>query len=29
VSMGLKMKMTEEPDPPKWVLEKFKARTGN
>jgi len=26
VSMGLKMKLNEEPDPPKWVLEMFKAR---
>ena len=29
VSMGLKMKLNEEPDPPKWVLEMFKARSGN
>lgn len=26
VSMGLKMKLTEEPDPPRWVLDLFKAR---
>lgn len=26
VSVGLKMKLTEEPDPPKWVLDMFKAR---
>lgn len=26
VSMGLKMKLAEEPDPPKWVLEMFKKR---
>lgn len=25
VSMGLKMKLNEEPDPPKWVLAMFKA----
>ena len=29
VSMGLKMKLTEEPDPPKWVLDMLKARAGN
>jgi peptidoglycan/xylan/chitin deacetylase (PgdA/CDA1 family) len=26
VSMGMKMKLNEEPDPPKWVLDMFKAR---
>lgn len=25
VSMGLKMKLTEKPDPPKWVLDMFNA----
>jgi peptidoglycan/xylan/chitin deacetylase (PgdA/CDA1 family) len=29
VSMGLKMKLNEEPDPPKWVLDMFKAIIGN
>lgn len=27
VSMGLKMKLNEEPDPPKWVLDMFKKRS--
>lgn len=27
VSMGMKMKLNEEPDPPKWVLDMFKTRT--
>jgi peptidoglycan/xylan/chitin deacetylase (PgdA/CDA1 family) len=29
VSMGIPMKLREEPDPPQWVLEMFKAKSGN
>ena len=29
VNMGMKMKLAEEPDPPKWVLDLSKARAGN
>ena len=29
VSMGMKIKLAEEPDPPKWVLDMSKARAGN
>lgn len=29
VNMGMKMKLAEEPDPPKWVLDMSKARAGN
>jgi len=29
VSKGMPMKLREEPDPPQWVLEMFKARKGN